>query len=913
MKPEPGCLAACLADFRPTDPDARISGLAHAYLSVAANEGVWTFHLFLVFGTALSGLAAWLLAHLIETRKFPLLAPLVLSLLLGVYCWGYIALKYRFRCLLYEVVRFGCIDTFQLSWAFAKKITQAASLSFLRWQFSKRHMFQDWMRSNENTITRPASDLCAVCSGMVAQSRFLRGRKTSDLLSWNRSKEVWPHHSLADLKSCAAGCRLCTLLLASIRTKLGGFDDTAAGLDTPLQASILEHQGTSKAAPRICIQLTGKSIETSLKVVISEVCGCEESGQRSPASLTWATATKWIESCRLNHDLCRAGYLNTVGQLCSFIPPLLLQIQDPRSEKEGQCSVSAISLVPLPRGDNGEPPDYVAFSRSWGLEDLGTDGTATIGDLRQPTSIEELAGPLQRAVTITAKLGFRYLWIYPLCVPHGDNGAPQDRSQQTVGMIFAHASCTIMAARPLVSSKDTAPGYGDFVLERLQESKPGFLEFRPFLIAQLSRDRIVASDLMGVDALFQEGVDWYGPNRHPQTFQERLLSRRLLFVTDESPVFFECDAMRATPYHQHGVGYDVPLKGHTAERTCTPEASFLGLTYTYRTREKTVDTERGVSKWETLVIPTNKKAPSLQTRLECLRGARAWRRHRGYFHRLLRPDLDGNMGSLSNTDRWTHKLSLHNAWYNLVAEFTSLERRHSDIFARGGLAELTGIAKIVQELHQSSGGVGGFVDGLWLGLLPVDIFWHRVEWSSDEELQNPTSRRSPLFPEPPSWSWACASGPISSGLNVPSPDLRMSSLAQSFAVEASPPGPHGDSHAPRLNIRHHSNLLGMDEIQSQDKTTIFFDSREAAERPFHGEQFGLPLLLSSTMDTGPRGFLPHPWQKYTSREVHGLVIVKEDDGGDYHRVGYFRTGRPEVVEKTLQSAGSRAPTLLRLR
>jgi len=913
-KPEPGCLAACLADFKPTDPDARISGLAHAYLSVAANEGAWTFHLFLVFGTALSGLAAWLFVHLIETRKFPLLAPLTLSLLLGVYCWGYIALTYRFRCLLYEVLRFGCVDTFQLSWAFVKRTAKAAPLSLLRWQNSERHTVQDRIRSDENTITRPASNLCAVCSGMVAESRLLRGSMPSGLLRWNRPKEVCPHHSLVGLKSCAVGCPLCALLLASIRARLGGFDSTVAVPDTPLQASIFEQQGPSEAAPCLGIQLAGKQIETEQPVVISKLEGLEEFGRRQFP--TWATAAQWIGSCHLNHELCHAGYASFVGRSDTFIPPLLLKIRGSGSEK-GKLLVSTVEIVSNPRGEDGGPPEYLAFSRSWGFEEPATDGTATIGDLRQPTNVEELTGSLRRAVTITASLGFRYLWIDLVCVDLA-NGAPQQRSEQMIGMIFAHASCTIMTARPLLSSEDPRPSHGDFILERLEEPKPGLLEFRPFLAARLSVGQTSASDLVGIDALFQEHVDRHGPNRHPQAFQERLLSRRLLFVADGSPVFFECDTVRTTPHHQHGVGYKMTPTIKTGERACAPEASFLGLTYSYRTREKMVDPEKGVFKWETLVIPTMKKAPSQQRQLEDLRGSRAWRRYRGYFHRLLRADPGGSMCVISNTDRWAQKLSLHNAWYNLVAEFTSLGRSSLDVSPMGGGEELAEIAAIIQESQQSSGGVGGFVDGLWLGLLPVDILWHRVGRSSDEDVHNPTSpsQASPLFPELPSWSWTCVGGPVSSGLVVPpSPNLRMSSLAKSFAVENTPADPDGENHSSRLHILHYSNLLGMGEIQSQDKTGIFFDSSAVTERPCHGEEEAcLPLLLTATLDLGPGGFHPHPWQKYTSREVHGLVIVKEGDGsGDYRRVGYFRTGRPEVVEKALLSAGTRTPTLLRLR
>lgn len=53
---EAGCLAACFGDWRPIDSAAKVTGLDHAYFSVAANEGILIFHLLLLFGASLGGL-----------------------------------------------------------------------------------------------------------------------------------------------------------------------------------------------------------------------------------------------------------------------------------------------------------------------------------------------------------------------------------------------------------------------------------------------------------------------------------------------------------------------------------------------------------------------------------------------------------------------------------------------------------------------------------------------------------------------------------------------------------------------------------------------------------------------------------------------------------------------------------------
>ncbi|KAK4168231.1 hypothetical protein QBC43DRAFT_296898 [Cladorrhinum sp. PSN259] len=105
---QPRLLPSILADLRPTDGDAKISGLGHAYVSVAANEGLRSFLTLIICALPFLALSVWLTIHIITTRQLLFIIPLLPSVGIFVLCSGHICLRYRYRRLLIETFVFFC-------------------------------------------------------------------------------------------------------------------------------------------------------------------------------------------------------------------------------------------------------------------------------------------------------------------------------------------------------------------------------------------------------------------------------------------------------------------------------------------------------------------------------------------------------------------------------------------------------------------------------------------------------------------------------------------------------------------------------------------------------------------------------------------------------------------------------------
>ena len=213
---EAGCLAACFADGRATDSAAKVTGLGHAYLSVAANEGILIFNLFLLFGASLGGLSIWLTIHVIQTEELVLIIPLIPAFVLTLYCWAFLGLKYRLRRLLFEVVLFCC------RWPFTaiRKLASSASTipltiySIPGFMMAGRYIIRPpRYRGNVGEKGPETAVLCFACRKLTRESQILTGSKMP--LHLVKSTENWQHHSLRGLQESAGNCHLCRLLLQS--------------------------------------------------------------------------------------------------------------------------------------------------------------------------------------------------------------------------------------------------------------------------------------------------------------------------------------------------------------------------------------------------------------------------------------------------------------------------------------------------------------------------------------------------------------------------------------------------------------------------------------------------------------------------------------------------------------------------
>ncbi|KAK4443502.1 hypothetical protein QBC34DRAFT_443353 [Podospora aff. communis PSN243] len=948
VEPEPGCLAACFADVNPTDSEAEVAGLSHAYLSVTANEGIVTFQGLVVFGTALAGLSVWLVFHIVQTQSLSLIVALVPPVCLTCYCWGYVLLKYRLRRLLIEIVRFSCA---RLPGHLVRIVNTALwnLLGTPAWFLSKFVVIRKpgYQRSQERLGTRER--LCSVCKTTVAGSQLLTGSSAPFCLT--RSNERWHHHPVELLQQCAQHCHLCSLLCLSlgIRASEGTIPTMPHhGREKPGEGAsgrVLESKSilrvriwqrrewrTGMAVLRMRLEGTGAEKACPLVLEVGEFEDAVSEGLLEGCS-TWSVAKRWIEICSCSHKLCQNESLQAMGGPSVFVPSRLIEI----AEDEGrQCGIDEKNggvSVKLVEGFSGldRTAGYTAFGHEWGRHnaEAGQDPTVDTSRLRDGIPFEQLPEELQLAVSITRRLGFQHLWVDSVCV----TGEPSKHSAAAHARVFSHAVCTISTAQSSSSLRRNLPRYDDCPLVFKTSSGD---EKASCVIARTT-DTAEIDSTAAFDTVFEQSVDNHPPNRRPRPSQERLLSRRLLFVCDGEPVFFECNTLRASSRHPRGVPYLPPSDSgrqlHPQSiRTRTKARN--PFTYTYQTRKKVVDAERGAWKFETLVVPTPKlpREPTVSEQVERLQGVNAWRRHRGLLERLLRHGVDGVREPKQEHNRlWAEKMALNKAWFDLVAAFNALEPQSGVPSTKP--MEL--IVAAVEEVHTSRGLHTEYFQGIWLGLLPLNLLWF-----TGRELTHRSTGGTRPRPASPSWSWIGINGPISHALaDTPmslepaqksarkvrgqslrhvladtrsnSSDemwqaLRVIPLVSEIAVS----GTHTETAAHYLEISNFCRLLPIDRILGLGEADIIYDDPGWLYVPRDMLVWILPLaVILRPSDGAGQICAVDLWRRNPKAEVHGIVVIpsKVHRGPGYQRVGYFRVRQLETVEEIIKTIDRSTP------
>ncbi|KAJ0380129.1 hypothetical protein COL26b_001631 [Colletotrichum chrysophilum] len=234
----------------------------------------------------------------------------------------------------------------------------------------------------------------------------------------------------------------------------------------------------------------------------------------------------------------------------------------------------------LADGEPFEPVRFVALSYMWeasegaghaqlvnaNAEDLGAEGSLSAVSL--PRIITD-------TISLCRDLGERYLWVDRLCIVQDDERSKPD---QIDGMdrIYRSAAFAIMAALDDRTGKGL-PGYID-------ERRPRASLWGP----PRNRNSRRGIDPNGVQAIVDPSL-W---NRRGWTFQERLFTKRRLFIT-EYQVLFECCRAQAAEELTWGPllkddPYYSPVEeaGHEDDHDCGDADADAGVSHDGEKRKK---------------------------------------------------------------------------------------------------------------------------------------------------------------------------------------------------------------------------------------------------------------------------------------------------------------------------------------
>src|SRR5450755_2564024 len=131
-----------------------------------------------------------------------------------------------------------------------------------------------------------------------------------------------------------------------------------------------------------------------------------------PASSTdcianWILAKCWIQNCRDNHVRC-----NQVRDL-SWVPSRLVDLGPAGQDLEPRLRIFA---------NHQGSVEYTALSHCWGGANIHKLQKINLALLSTGIPVGRLPNTFRHAVSITRRLGFRYLWIDSLCIIQDSEG-----------------------------------------------------------------------------------------------------------------------------------------------------------------------------------------------------------------------------------------------------------------------------------------------------------------------------------------------------------------------------------------------------------------------------------------------------------------------------------------------------------
>ncbi|KAJ4246331.1 hypothetical protein NW762_013682 [Fusarium torreyae] len=238
-------------------------------------------------------------------------------------------------------------------------------------------------------------------------------------------------------------------------------------------------------------------------------------GRLRPLSIDFDRMRSWVHLCDSTHDLCQARGSSGIHRL------RLISIGE-------MCIKDFSNATDLNTG----VPAYATLSYVWGSTSFERLTRKNVVKLMEPRGLDALTLPntIDDTISICKRLDISYLWIDSLCIIQ-DEESDLIEFIEKMDLIYNESVLTIIAASGL-SADSGIPGL-----------RPGArtLEQRPTEARGVPLVDCIDHKMIRYSTKFEE-PEWISGTPWAQrawTFQEALVSRRMLFFTAEQ-VYWSC-------------------------------------------------------------------------------------------------------------------------------------------------------------------------------------------------------------------------------------------------------------------------------------------------------------------------------------------------------------------------------------
>lgn len=155
---------------------------------------------------------------------------------------------------------------------------------------------------------------------------------------------------------------------------------------------------------------------------------------------SWSAASKWLEDCLTKHVTCNQNQTKA-----PWYPTRLLDVGDVESDDE------LIRLIHTADLESLSGP-YCTLSHCWGKAHFIQLNRHTAISLHCGFALDKMPKTFREAISISRRLGIRYIWIDSLCIVQDDR-ADWFREAAQMHKVYSRSHCNISASASVDSSE----------------------------------------------------------------------------------------------------------------------------------------------------------------------------------------------------------------------------------------------------------------------------------------------------------------------------------------------------------------------------------------------------------------------------------------------------------------------------